>query len=83
MCGDIDWRNDFNLGGFSSFLISDIIDVSFFDSYLTQRTATEVDTACGAILEELRRQDALDNTVIIFTTDNGNYHSEHGLADKW
>ena len=45
--------------------------------------ATEVDTACGAILEELRRQDALDNTVIIFTTDNGNYHSEHGLADKW
>ncbi|KAL7535697.1 hypothetical protein ACHAXR_006671 [Thalassiosira sp. AJA248-18] len=47
------------------------------------RMASEVDAACGAILEELRRQDALDNTVIIFTTDNGNYHSEHGLADKW
>lgn len=44
--------------------------------------ATEVDSACGAILEELRRQDALDNTVVIFTTDNGNYHSEHGLAGK-
>ncbi|EJK69638.1 hypothetical protein THAOC_09080 [Thalassiosira oceanica] len=44
------------------------------------RMATEVDSACGAILEELRRQDALDNTVVIFTTDNGNYHSEHGLA---
>lgn len=45
--------------------------------------ATEVDAAIGAILEEVRRQDALDNTVIIFTTDNGNFHSEHGLADKW
>ncbi|KAL7500646.1 hypothetical protein ACHAWT_009878 [Skeletonema menzelii] len=47
------------------------------------RMATEVDAACGAILEELRRQDALNNTVVIFTTDNGNFHSEHGLADKW
>jgi arylsulfatase len=45
--------------------------------------ATEVDTACGAILEELRRQGELDNTMIIFTTDNGNFHAEHGLADKW
>ena len=34
------------------------------------RMATEVDAACGAILEELRRQDALDNTVVIFTTDS-------------
>jgi arylsulfatase len=25
----------------------------------------------------------LDNTFFIFTTDNGNFHSEHGLADKW
>lgn len=47
------------------------------------RMATEVDTACGAILEELRRQGELDNTYILFTTDNGNFHSEHGLADKW
>jgi len=47
------------------------------------RMATEVDAACGAILEELRRQGELDNTVILFTTDNGNFHSEHGLADKW
>jgi len=47
------------------------------------RMATEVDSACGIILEELRRQGELDNTFIIFTTDNGNFHSEHGLADKW
>jgi len=47
------------------------------------RMATEVDAACGVILEELRRQGELDNTVILFTTDNGNFHAEHGLADKW
>lgn len=47
------------------------------------RMATEVDAAIGEIMQELRRQDTLDNTMIIFTTDNGNFHSEHGLADKW
>jgi arylsulfatase A-like enzyme len=47
------------------------------------RMATEVDTASGQIIEELKKQGVLDNTVIIFTTDNGNYHAEHGLADKW
>jgi arylsulfatase A-like enzyme len=25
----------------------------------------------------------MDNTMIIFTTDNGYYHAEHGLADKF
>lgn len=44
---------------------------------------TEVDAACGAILAELKRQELLDQTLIIFTTDNGYFHGEHGLADKW
>ncbi len=47
------------------------------------RLATEVDATCGRVLEELRRQGVLDNTLVIFTTDNGYYHAEHGLADKW
>lgn len=47
------------------------------------RLATEVDTACERVLEELRRQGALENTLVIFTTDNGYFHAEHGLADKW
>ncbi len=47
------------------------------------RLATEVDSTCGRILEELEFQGALDNTLVIFTTDNGYYHAEHGLADKW
>jgi len=47
------------------------------------RMATEVDTTCGRLIEELRRQGVLDKTLVIFTTDNGYFHGEHGLADKW
>ena len=47
------------------------------------RLATEVDSTCGRILAELKEQGLDDNTLVIFTTDNGYYHAEHGLADKW
>ncbi|BDS08744.1 acetylglucosamine-6-sulfatase [Oceaniferula spumae] len=47
------------------------------------RLATEVDHTCGEILAELKKQGVLDNTLVIFTTDNGYYHAEHGLGDKW
>jgi len=47
------------------------------------RLATEVDTTCGRVLAELRKQGVLDNTLVIFTSDNGYFHAEHGLADKW
>ncbi|MFM7243814.1 MAG: sulfatase-like hydrolase/transferase, partial [Planctomycetaceae bacterium] len=47
------------------------------------RLATEVDAACGAVVDELEREGVLGNTLVIFTTDNGYLHGEHGLADKW
>ena len=47
------------------------------------RLATEVDTTCGRVLAELKNEGVLDNTLVIFTGDNGYYHAEHGLADKW
>ena len=47
------------------------------------RLATEVDTVCGRVLEELRREGVLDNTLVLFTGDNGYFHAEHELADKW
>lgn len=47
------------------------------------RLCTEIDAVCGRVLEELRKQGVLENTLVIFTTDNGFYHGEHGLADKW
>jgi arylsulfatase A-like enzyme len=47
------------------------------------RLATEVDATCARVLEELKKQGLLENTLVIFTGDNGYYHGEHGLADKW
>jgi len=47
------------------------------------RLATEVDATCGRVIAELKRQGVYENTLIIFTTDNGYYHAEHGLGDKW
>jgi arylsulfatase len=47
------------------------------------RLATEVDAAVGRVLAELRARGLAENTLVIFTTDNGYFHGEHGLADKW
>lgn len=47
------------------------------------RMATEVDTACGRVLGQLAKDGLLENTLVIFTADNGNFHGEHQLADKW
>ena len=47
------------------------------------RLATEVDTTCGRVLAELKRQGMLEHTLVIFAGDNGYFHGEHGLADKW
>jgi len=47
------------------------------------RLATEVDATCGKIIAELKKEGVYENTLLIFTTDNGYYHAEHGLADKW
>jgi arylsulfatase len=56
-----------------------------YQSYMKNyyRLATEVDAVCGTLVEELRKQGILDQTLVIFTTDNGYFHAEHGLADKW
>lgn len=56
-----------------------------YQSYMKDyyRLVTEVDAACGRIVAELRAQQVLDETLVIFTTDNGYFHGEHGLADKW
>lgn len=47
------------------------------------RLATEVDSTCGSIIEELKKQGVLDQTLVIFVGDNGYFHGEHGIADKW
>jgi arylsulfatase len=47
------------------------------------RLASEVDETCGKLIAELKRQGIYENTLIIFTSDNGYFHAEHGFADKW
>ena len=47
------------------------------------RLATEVDATCGRLIGELKKQGLLDGTLVIFVGDNGYFHAEHGLADKW
>uniref|UniRef100_A0A7R9WNP9 Sulfatase N-terminal domain-containing protein n=1 Tax=Craspedostauros australis TaxID=1486917 RepID=A0A7R9WNP9_9STRA len=47
------------------------------------RMATEVSTTSGRLIKKIEEQGDLDNTLIIFTTDNGYFHGEHQLADKW
>ncbi|MCP5118490.1 MAG: sulfatase [bacterium] len=47
------------------------------------RLITEIDTVVGRIRDQLRQMSADDNTIIVYTGDNGFYLSEHGLAGKW
>jgi arylsulfatase A-like enzyme len=47
------------------------------------RLITEVDAAAGRLIDELKAQDAYDNTLIVFIGDNGYFHADRGLADKW
>ncbi len=47
------------------------------------RLITGLDRAVGAILRELKQRGLDQNTVVIYTGDNGFYLGEHGLAGKW
>jgi arylsulfatase A-like enzyme len=47
------------------------------------RLITEVDGAIGRVVDELRAQGAYDNTLIVAIGDNGYFHGDRGLADKW
>jgi len=47
------------------------------------RLISGMDRSIGVILDQLRQQSVADNTIIVFTGDNGYFLGEHGLADKW
>jgi len=49
---------------------------------LYKMLASEVDDVVGKIVQELKDQGVYDFTLLVFTTDNGNLHGEHGLAEK-
>jgi len=45
-----------------------------------QRTLLAIDEGVGEILRALKETGQLDNTVIVFTSDNGYFYGEHGLS---
>jgi len=47
------------------------------------RLCSEVDDVCGKIIERLRQEGELENTLIFFLGDNGYFHGDRKLADKW
>lgn len=70
--GRVRWRKRFDTPGKYQ---------EFMKNYY--RLCTEVDATCGRLVAELEAQELLENTLVIFTTDNGYYHGERQLADKW
>ena len=47
------------------------------------RLVSGIDEVVGQLVETLKQQKLLDNTIIVFTSDNGFYLGEHGMSDKW
>ncbi|MDX1471805.1 MAG: sulfatase-like hydrolase/transferase, partial [Flavobacteriaceae bacterium] len=46
------------------------------------RCISAVDDGLGKIYEQLKKEGILDNTIIVFSSDNGFFHGEHGKGDK-
>jgi N-acetylglucosamine-6-sulfatase len=45
-----------------------------------QRSILAIDEGVGEILKALKNTGQLDNTIIVFTSDNGYFYGEHGLS---
>ncbi len=55
-----------------------------FDRFIRSYTATikSVDDSVGRIYRTLKEMGELNNTVFVFTSDNGMFLGEHGMSDK-
>jgi N-acetylglucosamine-6-sulfatase len=60
-----------------------LIPYGEYQHYINQyRCLAAVDDGVGRILQTLEQRGTLDNTLIIFTSDNGYFHNEHRRWDK-
>ena len=48
----------------------------------TCQTVTGIDNLVGEVIAELKRKGIAENTIIVFTSDHGLQHGEHGLGGK-
>lgn len=49
---------------------------------LTYGSITMIDDAIGRVLKQLEASGVADNTIVVFTTDHGDYMGDHGLMLK-
>ncbi len=58
--------------------------IAAYQKYLKDylRTVAGIDDNVGRLLAELEKQDELDNTIIIYTSDQGMFLGEHDYQDK-
>ncbi|MEM7307241.1 MAG: sulfatase [Planctomycetota bacterium] len=56
-----------------------------YDRFLRDyyRMVSGIDRVVGTVLEDLERRGLADNTVVVFTSDNGYYMGSRGFAGKW
>lgn len=56
-----------------------------YQAFMTRyyRLISEVDRAIGRVVDELKAQGVYDRTLIVVVGDNGYFHGDRGLADKW
>ncbi|MEW6354748.1 MAG: sulfatase [Planctomycetota bacterium] len=58
--------------------------IAAYQKYLKDylRTVAGIDDAIGAVMMELERQGILDDTIVIYTSDQGMFLGEHDYQDK-
>jgi choline-sulfatase len=44
---------------------------------------TKVDVLLGRVFEAIEREGLLENSVVLFTTDHGDFAGQYGLVEKW
>ncbi|MGE5557647.1 MAG: sulfatase-like hydrolase/transferase [Bacillota bacterium] len=44
---------------------------------------TRTDALAGEILNEIEREGLLENSIVIFTSDHGDFAGQYGLVEKW
>ena len=59
-------------------------DFTYYDRFIRDynRTMLAVDDSIGRLLDTLKKEGLLEETLILFMGDNGFLHGEHGLIDK-
>ena len=76
------WKEAFALRKSGGAAVLDALQVGEEEIRLRAAMMAAVDEGVGMILEALARQGRLDDTFIVFLSDNGYFFGEHGLGPE-